>query len=258
MRRWIKAIARTVLPAQVRTRLWAYLRRLNHWPPVGRVRFGSLRRLKPVSRIFGLDRGHSITRYYIEQFLSAHGSDIRGHVLEIGDATYTRKFGGVRVTKSDVLHVIEGNPKATIVADLTDDNLSLAETFDCIICTQTLQFIYDVRAAVRSLHRILAPGGVLLATSHGISQISRYDMERWGEYWRFTTLSVRRLFEEFWPADCVSVEAHGNVLAAIAYLHGLAAEELKPYELDFQDTDYQLLITVRAIKPGRVTTLCGQ
>jgi hypothetical protein len=34
----------------------------------------------------------------------------------------------------------------------------------------------------------LKPGGVLLATVSGISQISRYDMYRWGDYWRFTTL----------------------------------------------------------------------
>jgi hypothetical protein len=41
---------------------------------------------------------------------------------------------------------------------------------------------------------------------------------------------------------------HGNVLAAISFLHGLAAEELRPEELDHRDTDYELLITVRARK----------
>ena len=54
------------------------------------MRFGSLRQVTPFSREFGYDRGQPIDRYYIEQFLSAHASDVRGHVLEIADDTYTR------------------------------------------------------------------------------------------------------------------------------------------------------------------------
>ena len=159
-----------------------------------------------------------------------------------------RKFGGDRVIKSDVLHVEGGNPRATIVADLTCANDLPSNTLDCIICTQALSFIYDVRTAIQALHRILKPHGVLLATSHGISQISRNDMDRWGEYWRFTTLSARRLFEEVFPSDHVTVEAYGNVLAAVSFLHGLAAEELTKEELDHIDPDYEVLITVRAVK----------
>ena len=47
-----------------------------------------------LSRDFGFDRGTPIDRYYIESFLSTHASDIRGHVLEVADNTYTRRFGG--------------------------------------------------------------------------------------------------------------------------------------------------------------------
>jgi SAM-dependent methyltransferase len=213
------------------------------------MRFGSLRRVTPISRAFGKDRGLPIDRYYIEQFLSAHALDIRGHVLEVGYDTYTRKFGGDRVTKSDVLHVIQGNPKATVVADLTcADNIS-PEIFDCIILTQTLQFIYDVEAALKTIYRILKPGGILLATFGGISQISRWDMDRWGHFWNFTTLSAQRLFEECFPATKVNVKAYGNVLVATALLHGLATQELRQEELDHHDADYEVLITVKAVKP---------
>ena len=246
---WIKAVAKAILPAGARQWLRAYQRRWDQQPPVGWVRFGTLRRLQPISRVFGLDRGLPIDRYYVENFLGAHAEDIRGNVLEIGDDTYTRKFGGNRVTKSDVLHVSEGNPKVTIVADLTKADHVPSNTFDCIIFTQTLQFIYDVRAALQHLYRILKPGGVLLATFPGISQISRYDMNRWGDYWRFTILSARRLFEEVFPPENVEVQAYGNVLTAVAFLHGLAAEELKQEELDYHDPDYEVLITVRAVKP---------
>jgi SAM-dependent methyltransferase len=249
----VKAALKALLPAPARHWLRAEFQRLTVRPPVGSVRFGDLRRLKPISRVFGFDRGLCIDRYYIENFLAKHAEDIRGHVLEIGDDTYTRRFGGDRVARSDVLHVQEGNPKATIVADLTCADSIPSDTFDCIIFTQTLQFIYDVRAAIRHLHRILKPGGVLLATFPGISQISRYDMDRWGDYWRFTTLSARMLFEEVFPSGNVTVRAYGNVLAAVAFLHGLSAEELRREELDYHDPDYELIITLRALKPREVT-----
>jgi hypothetical protein len=51
------------------------------------------------------------------------------------------------------------------------------------------------------------------------------------------------------PPELVSVAPYGNVLSAIAFLHGLAAEELRPEELDHHDPDYQVLIAVRAVKP---------
>ena len=244
----ILKVVKLFVPIFMRRWIRMQHRRLTRWPPVGGVRLGSLRRMTPVSRVFGLDRGLPIDRYYIESFLARHADDILGHMLEIGDDTYTRKFGGDHVTKSDVLHITQGNAKATIVTDLACADRIPSDTFDCIIFTQTLQFIYEVRPAIRTLQRILKPGGALLATFPGISQISRYDMDRWGEYWRFTTLSARRLFEEIFPAENVSVKAYGNVLAAVAFLHGLAAEELKSHELDYKDPDYEVLITVRVVK----------
>jgi SAM-dependent methyltransferase len=212
------------------------------------VSFGCLRRLTPISREFGFDRGLPVDRYYIENFLARQADDILGRVLEIGDNSYTRKFGGDRVTKSDVLHVVEGNPKATIVADLTSADHIPSDSFDCFILTQTLQFIYDVRAALKTLYRILKPGGVVLATFGGISQIAN---DQWGDYqcWGFTTLSARRLFEEVFPTANVKVETYGNVLAAISFLQGLAVEELCQEELEHCDHNYELIITVRAMKP---------
>jgi SAM-dependent methyltransferase len=219
-------------------------------PPAGRrVRFGSLRQLAPVSRKFGWDRGGlPIDRYYIECFLEQNARDIRGRVLEMRDDQYTRRFGAERVTQADVLHPTPDNSKATIVADLTRAEHLPGDVFDCIVLTQVLPFIPDVSAAVRTLHRILRPGGVVLATMPGISQIVRYDMDRWGDYWRFTSLSARRAFESGFPQGDLRVEAHGNVLAATAFLHGLSTRDLRPQELDFHDPDYEVLITVRAVK----------
>jgi SAM-dependent methyltransferase len=208
-----------------------------------------LRRLEPVSRKFGFDRGQCIDRYYIERFLDANREAVRGRVLEVAENTYTRRFGGERVTQGDVLHAEAGHRSATIVADLTKADHVPGDAFDCIILTQTLQHIYDVKGAIRTLHRILKPGGVLLCTVPGISQISRYDMDRWGDFWRLTTLSTRRLFEEVFPSANLRIESHGNVLVAVAFLHGLAVHEVDQAALNTDDSDYQVLITIRAEKP---------
>jgi SAM-dependent methyltransferase len=223
------------------------LEQLTRRPPVGGVRFGDLRRLRPVSRNFGMGRGQPIDRYYIETFLASHADDVRGRVLEIHDNLYTKKYGGERVNLSDVLDIVEDNSHATIIADLTRADHVPSDAFDCIIFTQTLHLIYDMRSVVRTLHRILKPGGVLLATFPGISQIScRGCSDHW--CWAFTQLSARLLFEEAFLANNIEVEAYGNVLAAVTLLHGIAAEELRQKELDHHDPDYEVLIALRAVK----------
>jgi SAM-dependent methyltransferase len=221
------------------------------WPPVGRVRLGGLRRLEPISDRFGFDRGQPIDRYYIEKFLARHSGDIRGHVLEFGDDGYTRAFGASApggddgVTEIDVLDVDRRNPRATIVADLSNGESIPSKEFDCVICTQTLFYIFDLRQAVSTLARILRPGGILLATVPGIARIAP-PRER--DCWRFTSVSARRLFEGSFSGENLEVEAHGNVLSSIAFLHGLAASELKASELDHRDPDFELLVAVRAVK----------
>ena len=244
----LKRTAKLIVPSPMLRRLEAQWKRHRHGASLGSVHFGSLRRVTPVGQLLGRDRGLPIDRYYIERFLAANADRIQGHVLELDDDRYTRTFGGDRVTRSDVLHVHPGNPRATIVADLTCANQIPSHRFDCIILTQTLPFIYNIHAVVTTLHRILRPGGAVLATVGGITQISRHDMERWGHYWSFTTLSARLLFEEAFPPANVRVDSFGNVLAATAFLHGLAAEELRPDELDYRDPDYEFLITVVAVK----------
>jgi SAM-dependent methyltransferase len=231
-RRWLRA--------QVARGEWA--------PPVGLVRFGSLRRLSPISREYGFDRGRPIDRHYIERFLAGHAADVAGHVLEIKDDGYTRRFGGDRVVRSDVLCLEADDPHATIVGDLVSAEHIPSETFDCAIVTQTLQLIYDVRAALGTLHRILKPGGVLLATVPGMSQTSPHA--DWGERWAwgFTRVSARGLVEEAFPGGRVEVTADGNVMTTIASLHGLAADELRPDELDYHDPEYQLSIGIRATR----------
>jgi SAM-dependent methyltransferase len=236
--------------------LSALKRRIRTRPAIGKVDFGSLRRLTPIDANYGFGRGTPVDRYYIDQFLRerATGHDgrespIRGRTLEIGDTRYLEAFGDPdRLETIDVLDVSIDNPRATVVADLAEAPQLTDESYDCVICAQTLLLIYDVRAAIATLHRILRPQGTLLLTTPGISQICRPEMDETGDYWRVTTLSLRRLLEEAFPAEDLIVQAYGNVLTASCFLYGIAAEELHPRELDHRDPDYELLIAAHAVK----------
>jgi SAM-dependent methyltransferase len=215
-------------------------------PPPGTVNFGDLRRLAPLSDNWGFDRGRPIDRVYIEAFLASHAADIRGRVASIGDDAYVRRFGGERVAQCDVIDVRPDNVAATIVADLADAGAIPPDAFDCFVCPQTLQFTFDVLAAVRTIHRVLKPGGVALVTVPGVSRTSEPEpREPW--HWNFTPHSAGRLFECF-PADGVEIRGHGNVLVAAAFLMGLAEGELRPEEIDHYRPGYEVVTTIRAVK----------
>ncbi len=216
--------------------------------PPARPDLGDLRRLQPLDADFGRGRGTPVDRHYIEGFLQRHAADVRGRVLEVGDDAYTRRFGGAAVVQRDVLHVDPAHPGVTLVGDLGRGTGLPAGRYDCFICTQTLQYVFALPAAVRHARQLLRPGGVLLLSVPGISAISPYDRDRWGEHWRFTPQSVQRLLADAFGAAAVQVQGHGNVLAAVGFLHGLACEDLTPHELDHADDRYPVLITARAVR----------
>lgn len=219
---------------------------------VGRYgpRLGTLRRPTPLSDHWGADRGMPIDRYYIERFLESRSAAISGRVLEVRDSRYTEQFG-TGVTRTDIVDLDATNPAATIVADLTSADRIPSDSFDCFVLTQTLQFVYDVGAAVRESHRVLRTGGVLLATVPAVSKIDRHAGVD-GDFWRFTAASCRRLFGSVFGADQVQVRAYGNVLAAIGFLTGLARDDLSDAELDIDDELFPVLVGVQGVKGASV------
>ncbi|RNI24544.1 glycosyltransferase [Rufibacter latericius] len=219
----------------------------NHLPAVGHVSLGDLRRTAPLSREFGYDRGGPVDRYYIENFLKKEAPSISGRVLEIGDNEYTLHFGGKNVTKSDILHVNDKNPMATIIGDISDAPQIPDNSFDCIVLTQTLHLIYDFKAALATCHRILKPGGTLLLT---VPYITSIDKDEWGAiwYWAFTDRVLRRIMADSFPGGKVEVGSYGNVLSASAFLYGMGRPELSKAELDKYDPQYQVINTVKAVK----------
>lgn len=220
---------------------------LQHAPSINKVNFGDFNRTTPFSKEFGYDRGGPVDRYYIENFLEANKRDIKGNVLEIGDNDYTIRFGGSQVTKSDILHVDEKNPAATYVGDLSDAPHVPDNKFDCVVLTQTLHLIYNYKEAIQTCYRILKPGGVLLLTVPGISNIDYTD---WGHLWlwAFTDNAIKKILAESFRSEHITTEVHGNVLVATAFLYGMGLPEIDKSKMDECDPHYQVIITGRAVK----------
>ena len=207
---------------------------------------GSLRSTAPVDDDFGYGRGKPIDRWYIERFLAEHAADISGRVLEVKDRGYTRRLGR-SVTQAAVVDIDPDNPRATHVADLAAGDGLPARAFDCFILTQTLQYVFDVPAALRHAHRVLAPGGVLLITLPAVSRIP-IDRPQLTDYWRFTPLALQRLLADAFGDGAVAVRGDGNVLAQVAFLEGLAVEDLTVAELRADDAAHPLLVCARAVR----------
>ena len=206
---------------------------------------GTLRRTTPLSRHWGFDRGTPVDRHYIHRFLADNRADIRGRVLEVKDSGYARRFGS-DVTEVDVLDIDASNPRASIIADLSRADEIPANAYDCFILSQTLQLIPDVHGAIANAWRILADGGVLLLTVPVITKLASGMGEY--DYWRFTARGCSSLLVPKFGAGNVTVCSYGSVLSAIAFLSGMAAEELSTRELEFGDDDYTILVGVRAVK----------
>lgn len=211
------------------------------------VRWGNLRTLKPVSELFGGDRGKPIDRYYIEKFLQENSRFIKGAVLEILDDTYTKKYGNKKVTTSNILDIDTKNKKANIYADLRNSAKLPKDKYDCIILTQTLHEIDDSMAVLSSIHKMLKSNGVLLCTVPSVSRID-FSASEENDFWRFTKTGVYYLFKHFFKEENIYLKSYGNVLTCISFLEGISMQELTKKELDYLDENFPMTICIKAVK----------
>lgn len=213
-----------------------------------KIKLKDILKAAPVSTQFGLDRGTPIDRFYIEKFLKSNSSSITGDVLEIAEDTYTLKFASGKVN-SQIMHYDNSNPKATVIGDLCNVKTLKENSTDCFICTQTFNFIYNFQDAIKGAHYILKKDGTLLATLASMAPISKYDADRWGDYWRFTPQSALKAFTDVFGVNKVEVVPLGNSAAAALFMKGYAIEDLAD-DVDLNDNDelFPLVIGVKAVK----------
>ena len=206
-------------------------------------RWGNLRRVTPISTSYGFDRGTPLDRYYLDGFLRGNQPVIAGRVLEVQVPAYTKRFGrGVQES-----HSVDINPRfgATYTCDLADAPQIPSDYYDCLLLPNTLQHLEALRPALRTTLRVTKPGGTILASAAGFLPL----IPDGGDFWRLSAQGWHRLLAEEWPGCEIVVRSHGNCVAAIAAMHGLAHEELTAEELDVEDQRYPVLVTIRCRKP---------
>lgn len=229
----------------VASRARAFVRRILTRQLTSKLGFEDAIAVTPISGVFGLDRGTPLDRIFINRFLEQNREIIRGDCLEVEEPGYTRKFG----QPGYVAHALKftatpgGAGYNEVVADLSQPETVPEEKFDTFICTQTLNFIFELDSAIASIHKLLKPGGRALITVAGISQISRYDYERWGDFWRFTDQSLRKLLTRKFAENSCTFTVYGNVATSCLFLQGVSYEDILDRKImDTVDLNYQMVV----------------
>jgi SAM-dependent methyltransferase len=210
------------------------------------LEWGTLRRLEPLSPRLGNDRGTPTNRYYYKKFLVEHRADIAGHVMEVKEDYYTSELASGPVTLT-IVDIKADNPLINLCADLALPGSLPAETFDCAIVTGVLQFVSDVDAAVQNLYASLRPGGVALIIVPTVARVDTEDFEY--DRWRMTPTGLSTVASRACAGADIVTKGYGNILAAVAFLYGIAAEELAHDELEYDDPVYPLIACAVVRKP---------
>lgn len=204
-----------------------------------------MRRVTPFSDYFGFERGSPVDRYYVDKFFAAHAPEIKGRILEIQSTSYADRFG----TGVTARHSVDIDPKfqPTFCCDLAQArNMIASESYDCFLLPNTLAHVMDLQPALENAYRILAPGGAILATCPGFVPL----IPDGKDYWHLSADGWHQVFSKACPGSVLEVESHGNCLAAVAAMYGLALEELSAQELDQNDRRYPVLVTACCRKPA--------
>ena len=196
---------------------------------------------EPYSRHFGHEFGTPIDRYYIEKFLGDNKHVICGDVMEIGDDTYIRRFGH-DITNKMILHVNGWN--GAIKGNLATGEGIEEGMVDCLICTQTIQMIFDIESAMSNIYKLLKPNGTALITIHGISQVSIGDYNNWGEYWRITSKTMQEMASRVgFKNEGIKVESYGNIKTVMCHIYGMCQEQLLEEDFMYNDNQFPLVVT---------------
>jgi SAM-dependent methyltransferase len=109
---------------------------------------------------------------------------------------------------------VQENPNADLVGAV--EELPVADgAYDIVLCTQVLEHVDDPARAVRELRRVTAPGGRVLASTHGVMLYHPNPQD----LWRWTHTGLERLFRDAGWED-VTVRPGAGSAEALALLTG--------------------------------------
>jgi SAM-dependent methyltransferase len=154
-----------------------------------------------------------LVRWLREQATDAYASLGRYRVLDVGcgQKPYEPIFAPYAATYVGVDPV--DNPRAELkgfVEDLPVEDGS----FDVVLCNQVLEHSDDPAKAVSELRRVTAPGGRVLASTHGVMAYHPSP----SDYWRWTHAGLEKLFEDSDSWASVRVTPSSGTTACLGML----------------------------------------
>jgi SAM-dependent methyltransferase len=133
-----------------------------------------------------LDVGCGVKPYY--PFFRPHASD----------------YVGVDVVDNELAD-LKGPAEALPVDD---------SSFDLVLCIQVLEHTDDPARVVRELRRVVAPGGLVLASTHGVQVYHPSP----NDLWRWTATGLERLFEANGDWKALEIRPGAGTTATLAML----------------------------------------
>jgi SAM-dependent methyltransferase len=154
-----------------------------------------------------------LLQFLREQAVDAHRTFTRYRVLDVGCG---RKFYEPLFARHAISYVgvdPVDNPRADLKGAVED--LPVADaSFDLVLCIQVLEHCDDPIKAISELRRVTAPGGRVLATTHGVMPYHPSPTD----HWRWTHTGLEKLFVENAAWASVRVTPSSGTTACLGML----------------------------------------
>jgi SAM-dependent methyltransferase len=157
-----------------------------------------------------------LARWLREEAARAHDELGRYRVLDVGCGSkpyqpifspYADSYIGVDPVENPLAE-LQGS-----VEDLPVDD----GRFDVVLCNQVLEHCVDPALAVRELGRVTAPGGRVLASTHGVMPYHPSPTD----YWRWTHAGLAKLFTDNGTWASVRVTAASGTTSCVGMIVSL-------------------------------------
>ena len=146
------------------------------------------------------------TRSITKDLVQKYG---RGNLLDVGAG-----YGRYRGMLAPLVEKYQSSDAHDTRADFIEDSADLKHTdnsFDTVLCNQTLEHVKDAPGTIRELYRVLKPGGYVIATVPFLFPEHKDP----GDFRRYTRDGFAQAFKAagFTVIECKSYGGLGNVLA---------------------------------------------
>lgn len=169
-------------------------------------------RLRPSLRSPGYAVRAPLARWLDQEARLASERQPRPRLLDVGcgEKPYAPLFVNA---VAEYVGVDVANPLADLEG--TVENIPVPdESFELVLCTQTLEHAEDPGRAVQELRRVVAPEGRVLASTHGV-QVYHPNPD---DLWRWTHTGLERLFREHGDWSTVTVTPGSGTAACVGML----------------------------------------